>query len=119
MSVRPWSQCPMAYQQAALYESAKSAKKQYNIPRLGDSCLKRCAAAGSLAEMRSPDVIVAGIDLIVAVAVGGEIGGRAHGFAPDDIVRRVDDSVAIVVAYELGDQRERYIAGIVLDLPNK
>ena len=66
--------------------------------RLGHGGSAPRAAAGMVAEIRFPQVIIAGVDLVVAVAVGGKISRRAERVAPYGVVSGVDDTIVVEVA---------------------
>src|SRR6476620_631934 len=81
---------------------ASGSKRQHHHGcRFGNGSIRigTRAAAGGLAEVSTPDIIVALVDLIVGVAVGGESdAGLAKSLAPHDVVGRVDDAISVVIA---------------------
>lgn len=51
-----------------------------------------------IAEVRSPHVVIGGVENAVAVTIGGEIRGRTERVTPKRVVRSVYGAVVIVVA---------------------
>src|SRR5206468_536937 len=80
----------------------QSAWLRHSIGLKGCSASGTQAAAGGLAEVGAPDVVV------------GLREGGAQAFSPDDVVGRIDDAVLVVVAGDAGTRNRKNAGGVKL-----